>query len=175
MANEALALDDSMFLFLHDCSRRTDPFTSATVGAKLSIDYHLFLCCPAGERKKGSIGTEPAMPEFFFKEEREEDTDGYECWEHWQSIGTEPSVSSSRSSLKKSERKTPMATSAGSTGSCLPERKVKTINPRKATNNKILSTPFLRKEGVLILPTRNFFFRKVIGFRSVLIGQIHPQ
>ncbi len=84
MANEALALDDSMFLFLHDCSRRTDPFTSATVGAKLSIDYHLFLCCPAGERKKGSIGTEPAMPEFFFKEEREEDTDGYECWEHWQ-------------------------------------------------------------------------------------------
>ena len=40
-----------------------------------------FFCCPARERKDGSIGTKPMMPEFFFKEEREEYSDGNECWE----------------------------------------------------------------------------------------------
>ena len=82
MADQALVLDDAMFLFLHDCPRRTDPLAPSTVGAKIRIDHHAFFCCPARERKDGSIGTKPMMPEFFFKEEREEYSDGNECWEH---------------------------------------------------------------------------------------------
>jgi hypothetical protein len=49
MAYQALVLDDAMFLFLYDRPRRTDPLAPATVGAKIRIDHHASLGCPAGE------------------------------------------------------------------------------------------------------------------------------